>query len=91
MTALSEAALEPAETRDALCREEDPELFFERESRGDWRGRHRLTLAAKAICDQCPIRRRCLEVALINREPYGIFGGLTATERRRLTRLEAAA
>jgi WhiB family redox-sensing transcriptional regulator len=39
---------------------------------------------AKAICQSCPIRERCLEVAMANNELFGVFGGLTAPERQRL-------
>jgi hypothetical protein len=47
--------------------------------------------AAKAICEGCPDRVPCLTFALDNREPYGIWGGLTTRERenylRRVSRL----
>lgn len=39
---------------------------------------------AKAICASCSVRRSCLEYALRIREPHGIWGGLTETERRAL-------
>lgn len=38
--------------------------------------------AAKAVCSTCPVQRDCLEAAMS--EPRGIWGGLTASERRRL-------
>jgi len=42
---------------------------------------------AKAVClEQCPVRSQCLDVALANREPAGIWGGLTERERSKLTR-----
>jgi WhiB family redox-sensing transcriptional regulator len=41
---------------------------------------------AKAICVQCPIKQECLEYALVADEPYGIWGGLTPTERNILKR-----
>lgn len=37
---------------------------------------------AKAVCDRCPVRQQCLDYAL-NREDYGVWGGLTPRERRR--------
>ncbi|OZC42613.1 hypothetical protein CH286_25540 [Rhodococcus sp. WWJCD1] len=40
---------------------------------------------AKEICAQCPVVSRCREYALQAGEPYGVWGGLTATERARLT------
>jgi WhiB family redox-sensing transcriptional regulator len=39
---------------------------------------------AKLICADCAVQRECLDVALRVREPHGIWGGLTETERRRL-------
>ena len=38
---------------------------------------------AKAICAECPVRRPCLEYALVH-EPFGIWGGLSGRERQRL-------
>lgn len=35
---------------------------------------------AKAVCARCPVREPCLSVGL--REEHGIWGGLTAGERR---------
>ncbi|NNF89390.1 MAG: WhiB family transcriptional regulator, partial [Acidimicrobiia bacterium] len=32
----------------------------------------------------CPVRRECTEYAMEIREPYGIWGGYTETERRQL-------
>ena len=42
--------------------------------------------AAKAICAVCPVREACLEHAITVREKFGVWGGLTARERRRLIR-----
>lgn len=41
-------------------------------------------MLAKSICRSCPVRERCLDYALDNREPYGIWGALTERERRKL-------
>ena len=38
--------------------------------------------AAKVICNQCDVRRDCLITALKTNEPYGVWGGFTAFERR---------
>lgn len=47
------------------------------------------TARAVAICAACPVRELCLAAALIFDEEYGIWGGLTPTERRPLVaRLE---
>jgi WhiB family redox-sensing transcriptional regulator len=63
---------------EAACAHVDPELFF---PQGGEKGK---TLQAKAVCAQCPVREKCLAKALRNNEEYGVWGGLTATERRRL-------
>jgi WhiB family redox-sensing transcriptional regulator len=41
---------------------------------------------AKSICKGCPVKRECLEYALVNRERDGVWGGLGERERRRLIR-----
>lgn len=61
---------------DALCAETDPEAFFP-EKGGSTRD-------AKRICDSCDVRQQCLEYALQNDERFGIWGGLSERERRKL-------
>jgi WhiB family redox-sensing transcriptional regulator len=61
----------------ALCHQVDPELFFPQIDR-------RTTTAAKQVCRGCPVRVECLAEALRRRERYGVWGGLTAAERRAL-------
>lgn len=41
---------------------------------------------AKAVCALCPVREACLEYAIAAREKDGVWGGLTARERRRVIR-----
>jgi hypothetical protein len=65
----------------AACRGVDPELFFPAAERGPVRAVQ--VAAAKAVCAGCPVRAECLAEALA-RIPYGIAGGLTENERRRL-------
>lgn len=43
-----------------------------------------LTPAAKRICLDCPIQADCLQLALDGEVAFGIWGGLTATERQHL-------
>ena len=62
----------------ALCAETDPEAFFP-EKGGS-------TREAKKICTGCEVRTECLEYALANDERFGIWGGLSERERRRLRR-----
>lgn len=68
---------------DALCAQTDPEAFYP-EQGGSSRD-------AKRVCLACPLRDDCLTYALAHGERHGIWGGLTAHERRRLTRTPAPA
>lgn len=61
---------------DALCAQTDPEAFFP-EKGGSTRD-------AKKVCDSCNVKAKCLEYALANDERFGIWGGLSERERRRL-------
>lgn len=47
-------------------------------------GRDALTPIARRICAGCPFQADCLQIALENDVSYGIWGGLTAAERKRL-------
>jgi WhiB family transcriptional regulator, redox-sensing transcriptional regulator len=62
----------------ALCAQTDPEAFFP-EKGGS-------TREAKRICTGCEVRAECLEFALAHDERFGIWGGLSERERRRLKR-----
>lgn len=63
---------------DALCSQTDPEAFFP-EKGGSTRD-------AKRICTSCDVKSECLEYALQNDERFGIWGGLSERERRKLKR-----
>ena len=39
---------------------------------------------AKKVCLACPVRKQCLDYALANDERFGIWGGLSERERRKL-------
>jgi WhiB family redox-sensing transcriptional regulator len=67
---------------DALCAQTDPEAFFP-EKGGSTRD-------AKRICTGCTVRGECLEYALQNDERFGIWGGLSERERRKLRRERTA-
>jgi WhiB family redox-sensing transcriptional regulator len=62
----------------ALCAQTDPEAFFP-EKGGS-------TREAKRVCRSCEVRAECLEYALEHDERFGIWGGLSERERRRLKR-----
>ena len=66
----------------AECRGVDPGIFHpDDEDETEFSAE-----AAKAICMVCPVRESCLEHAISVREKHGVWGGLTARERRRLIR-----
>lgn len=44
------------------------------------------TAEAKAICRVCPVQQPCLEYAIANGEKFGIWGGRSERERRRIRR-----
>jgi WhiB family redox-sensing transcriptional regulator len=64
---------------DAKCAEVAPDIFFP-----EFGNNH--TRQAVKICEECPVRLICLEYALTNEESWGIWGGLTPGQRRRLRR-----
>lgn len=66
---------------EARCLDADPEAFFP-EKGGS-------TREAKRICAICPVQQDCLSYALDNDERFGIWGGMSERERRRLKRLSA--
>lgn len=41
---------------------------------------------AKAVCEDCSVRADCLDEALTNEYPVGIWGGLTTRERNGMLR-----
>ena len=65
-------------TEQALCNQTDPDAFFP-EKGGS-------TRAAKRTCASCDVRAECLEYALDHGERFGIWGGLSETERHQLER-----
>ena len=67
----------------AHCLGVDPDLFFPE--------RGASTREAKDVCRGCEVRQQCLEYALANGEKFGIWGGLSERERRRLRRQRAQA
>lgn len=64
----------PAAEREAMA-----ELFFPVSESAEHQIRR-----AKEICQSCPVQGSCLQFALRGGEDVGIWGGLTASERRRL-------
>lgn len=62
----------------AVCSQTDPEAFYP-EKGGS-------TREAKRICRECPVLQQCRQWAIDHDERYGVWGGLSERERRRLKR-----
>lgn len=60
-----------------------PDLFYHRDD-DPKKLRRRREEAAKRLCSGCPVKVECQRYAMENREPYGVWGGLTENERHRL-------
>lgn len=61
---------------EGLCNYVDPEAWFPDKGGS--------TRDVKAFCRQCPVVDECLEYALVNAERYGVWGGTSERERRKL-------
>lgn len=62
----------------ALCAQTDPEAFFPEKGESP--------RAAKKVCQACPVRLQCLQFAVDHNQRFGIWGGLSARERREYAR-----
>ncbi len=78
MSIIAEILLPPEWTKQALCAEVDPEIFFPEKGDG--------TRYAKRICKNCVVKQQCLDYSLKNNERFGIWGGTVEKERRKLER-----
>ncbi len=58
------------------CRGANPVLFFPSDSAG--------VEIAQRVCAECPVRVECLDYALTNHFVYGVWGGASERERRRI-------
>jgi WhiB family transcriptional regulator, redox-sensing transcriptional regulator len=63
----------------ARCRDQDPEFFFPIGTTGP---AARQIEEAKAFCQSCEVRTECLTWALETGQDAGVWGGLSAEERR---------
>lgn len=63
---------------EALCGEVGGDFWFPEKGES--------TREAKQVCVACPVRAICLQYALDGNERFGIWGGLSERERRRLAR-----
>lgn len=65
----------------AACRTADPDLFFPVDGADP--------TPALVICRGCPVQEQCLAWAVDTRVRYGIWGGTTERDRRRIVRRSA--
>lgn len=77
------ASDETNEFPSALCAQTDPELFFPEKG-----GSHK---DAVKICNRCVHIEDCLEDALAQKESFGIRGGTSERERRKIMQLRKKA
>lgn len=73
---MTDLIMPPLWIEDALCAQIDMERWFPDKGGS--------TREAKAMCARCPVRPPCLQYALANGERYGIWGGKSERERRKL-------
>ena len=69
------------------CQAAEPELFFPVSAAGPAVAQ---VVAAKAVCQGCPVRAECLRYAVRTAQDHGIWGGTTEEERRQARRGQAA-
>lgn len=67
------------------CNNTDPELWF-----GDQAEGYDHSLVAKKLCKACPARKACAEYAIVAKEQYGIWGGLSPKQRSRIRNQKVA-
>ena len=68
---------------EGACKGVEPDLFFTE------RGVSNQT--AKAMCGLCVIKVECLDYAVTNNEAYGVWGGKSERERRKIRRQQNVA
>jgi WhiB family redox-sensing transcriptional regulator len=63
-------------TEHAICAQTDPDAFYPDKGGS--------TKDAKRVCRSCPVIAECLAYALDHGDRYGVWGGLSWRERRKL-------
>lgn len=76
-------AIRPEWMARGACNGLDADLFFPPRGGPD--------NEARRACGGCPVREECLDFALVGEERFGIWGGTSERERRKLRRRKAAA
>ncbi len=65
------------------CNNYDPEIFYLPYNIRMSQKREYIS-RAKAICAECPVAEQCREFALTTEQEFGIWGGLSEDERRKV-------
>lgn len=73
------AGLDQTWREQAACRGKDPNLFF---PEGQGGSTNVQVVAAKAVCAGCPVRKECLDYALVVSLKDGVWGGMSVEERK---------
>lgn len=66
----------PSWSVDTPCAQADPDAWFPEKGGSP--------AEAKRICADCDVREQCLQWALDNKEHWGIWGGMSEHDRRRI-------
>lgn len=69
---------DPSWRESAKCKNEDVNLFMSNSKQE--------INDAKAICIGCPVLKQCLDYAITNDIPYGVWGGTSQSERKSMKR-----
>lgn len=71
-------------TDEALCLQVDPDLMYPNYDLPSQ------VQEAKAVCEGCPVRVECIQLAYATDDHYAVMGGTTPRERDRARRRGAA-
>lgn len=69
----------------ASCKGVDVTVFYPAFPRGNWHNGQKQEMSAKLICQECVVKKGCLEYSL-RFEPLGVWGGKSEMEREILRR-----
>ncbi|MEE8601916.1 WhiB family transcriptional regulator [Euzebya tangerina] len=67
-----------------LCRTIDSSIFFPPAQFEHKPERETREKRAKAICGECPVKAECIDWALTTKEPHGVWGGYSESERKQI-------
>jgi WhiB family redox-sensing transcriptional regulator len=75
---------EPDWRDQGICRDHDkPDLWYAGGNSTDARAQ---TREAQALCHVCPVQQACGQAALDRREKWGVWGGMTESQRVNILR-----